>query len=325
MILSRKDHISRLGKGGDEGMIHSVLTGLPEFSDYIKDQNDQGYQDLSDPEPSAIVVEHSNHAAFPEGVADTPLIYKGSESESNTSGAGLRIDASLTPGSSLSLVAGEVLSAASTYPSPPDDESAPCTSVVGDLSASQPGAPPSFDPSDIPLPPSTASTRASSPTCAGSPHSYSLLRVLLLADDLFSRFPPDTPDLRLTRTLGPASAMRTWAQDAAQLPSDGQAEALVVAAVDIVIRDELEPGPMSEKEPRQRAKKRVIKARRGEAKLLIAGAVLALGVAVAFGVHARHGGGIGRGRETEWRAVLGAFGALGERVMGLFDDAQLWL
>ena len=120
--------------------------------------------------------------------------------------------------------------------------------------------------------------------------------------------------------------MRTWAQDAALLPSDDQAEALVVAAVDIVIREELEPDPRSQKELRQRAKKGgVVKARRGEAKLLIAGAVLVLGVAVAFGVHARHGGGIGKGSEAEWRAAFGAFGALGERMMGLFDDAQLWL
>ncbi|KAI0252525.1 rab-GTPase-TBC domain-containing protein [Lactifluus subvellereus] len=315
MILSRKDYVSSLGKGGDDGMIHSVLTGLPEFSDYNKDQNDdQGYEALPDPEPSAIVVEHSNQTAFPKDVADAPLICKGSESECNISGADLHI--------------GEVLSAAPTYTLPPDDESTPGVPFVP-RAVPQPGAPTSFDPSDIPLPPSAASTRAASPTRAGSPRSpsaYSLLSVFLLADELFARFPPTTPELRLTRTLGPASAMRTWAQDVALLPGDDQAEALVVAAVDIVIHEELEPDPRSQKEIRQRAKKSsVMKGRRGDAKLLIAGAVLVLGVAVAFGVNARHGGGVGRGREAEWHAVFGAFGALGERMMGLFDDAQLWL
>jgi TBC1 domain family member 20 len=349
ITLSRKDQVSRLGGSGNEGMIHSVLTGLPEFSDYGKDQNDgQGYEALPHPEPAAIAVEHSNHTAFPEGVDDAPLICKGFESQCNTSEADLHIGApfsSSTQGSSLSPVVGEAASDAPACSPPPDDEDTPGAPVVSD-DASVPHAVPQpgivisipasgLDPSDIPLPPSAAATpttsptRVASPTRAGphrSPTPYSLLSVFLLADELFARFPPNTPELRVTRTLGPASAMRTWSQDAALLPSDDQAEALVVAAVDIVVSEALGPDPKTQKELRQMAKKRGVgKAKSGEAKLLIAGAVLVLGVAVAFSVHARHGGGLGKGREAEWRTLFGALGALGERVLGVFDDAQLWL
>jgi TBC1 domain family member 20 len=323
-------------------MIHSVLTGLPEFSDYRLDQHaDQDNEAPPHPETAATTIGHSNHAAFPKDLDDAQKTCKGADSQCNTSEADLQIGAPLdmpTPGSSLSPVVGVAASDAPAY-SPSDDEGMPSAPVVsGDVSAtctaSQPGLlisiPAStLDPSDIPLPPSAASTRAASPARAGSHHSptsYSLLSTFVLADELFARFPPNTPELRLVRTLGPASAMRTWAQNAALLPSDDQAEALVVAAVDIVVGEALWPDPKSQKELRQVAKKGGARnAKRGEAKLLIAGAVLVLGVAVAFGVHAQRGGGVGKGGEAEWRALFGALGALGERVMGVFDDTQLWL
>jgi TBC1 domain family member 20 len=337
MTLSRKDQVSRLSEGGDEGMIHSVLTGLPEFSDYCKDQNhDRGYGVQPHPEPATIAVEPSNpnDTSFPKGVDDAPLTCKPSESQCSTSEADLHLNAPLpspTLGSSLSPSARTVSdSPAHSVPLGDDDTGFPAVSGDNSVPRAVPqlvSTPASaLDPSDIPLPPSAASTRTTSPTRAESHHSpplYSLLSVFILADVLFTRFPPNTPELRLTRTLGPKSAMQKWAQDAALLPSDDQAEAFVVAADDIVVREALVP---DSKELRQTEKKiGARKAKRGEAKLLITGAVLVLGVAVAFGVHARRGGGIGKGRETDWRALIGAFGALGERVMGFFDDAQLWL
>lgn len=181
-------------------------------------------------------------------------------------------------------------------------------------------APASSDPANIPLPPSAASTPPASPTHAKSFHSqtaYSLLSVLLLSDELFVRFPPSTPDLCLTHTLGPASAMRTWSQESASLPSDDQAEALVVAGIDIVVHDALEP-PSPRKEPGQSAKKgRMRKLRRSETQLLV-GAVLVLGVAVAVGVRARRG-------KADWRPLFDTLGGVGERLLGMFGDAQPWL
>jgi len=102
------------------------------------------------------------------------------------------------------------------------------------------------------------------------------------------------------------------------LPSDDQAEALVVASTDIVVREALEPPPQ-EKGPRQRPRKG--KSGRSETRLLVVGAVLVLGVAVAVGVRSRHGS----GEMADWRALFDTLGAVGERMLGMFDDTPLGL
>jgi hypothetical protein len=114
--------------------------------------------------------------------------------------------------------------------------------------------------------------------------------------------------------------MRTWSQEAASLPSDDQAEALVVAGIDIVVRDVLDPS--SQRELQHRAKKgRKRKVRRGETRLLVAGAVLVLGAAVVVGIHSHRGG----TRDADWRTLFDAFGAFGERMLGVFGEAHLGL
>ncbi|KAI0000160.1 rab-GTPase-TBC domain-containing protein [Russula compacta] len=334
MTLLRKDQVVRVDSGGDEGMVHAILTGLPEFTDYTKVHDDQAQPD---PEPAAAGPENSDVTPPSKDTNGAPLIYGFSENTCNMSESDLHTGAlfpSPTPGSPSPFVTAETGLPPSKCP-PSPEESMSSTPAVSDspvLPLSEPGgsisalpdAPASFDPADLPLPPSAASTPPGSPKHVKSPHSqtaHSLLSVLLLADELFVRFPPDTPQLCLTRTLGPASAMRTWAQDATLLPSDDQAEALVIAGIDIVVRDALEPASQK-KEPQQRAKKGGVgRARRGEARLLVAGAVLMLGVAVAVGVNSRRGG-IGKG---DWRALYGSLSALGERVLGVFGDAQLGL
>jgi hypothetical protein len=181
-----------------------------------------------------------------------------------------------------------------------------------------------------PLPPPSSTLRISHyhhqhPNAARLSRAFPVLHqgllylypVLLLADELSTRFPPGTPELRLTHTLGPASAMRTWAQDASLMPSDSQAEAFVISGADIVVREAPEPDPRTLKNSKRRGKG----GRQKEARLLVAGAVLVLGVAVVYGVRARHGGagagGLGIiGTETQWRALVGALGALGDRVLG---------
>jgi hypothetical protein len=111
--------------------------------------------------------------------------------------------------------------------------------------------------------------------------------------------------------------MRTWAQEATLLPSDDQAEALVVAGVDFVVREAFEP--TSQRKGRQGAKKgRKI---RGETRLLVAGAVLVLGAAVVVGIHSRHGG----LRDADWHTLFDTFGAFGERMLGMFGEAHLGL
>ena len=319
-------------------MVHSVLTGLPTFTDYTD------YSDVHDDDQTAAAV--PEHFGVTNRTDDLPLAHEVSKSACKTSEPDLHIGIPLrspTPGllPSPPGATAAVRSEGGTPPTPdlppPHDEGIP---AVGDhlappllqsetsISISTPWSPSSAlassDPADIPLPPSPVSTPPASPTHAESSHSqstYSLLRVLKLSDELLDRFPPSTPDLCLTRTLGPASAMRTWAQKSALLPSDGQAEALVVAGTDIVVREVLEP-PSHEKEPQQRPRKgRTRKSRRNETRLLVVGAVLVLGVAVAAGVRSRRGG----GEMADWRALFDTLGAVGERMLGMFGDTQLGL
>lgn len=304
----RKDQVQKLGgDDGDEGMIHSTLTGLPKFADYSKAHSDDQAQAV--PEPATAVPGYSFTTPLLRGADNSPLADEVSTSECNMSESHPRIGASLTDMPSTRVVE-----------DPPDSSLLrPEISISAPLNASV-----SFDPADIPLPPSAASTPPGSPKLAKSTYSqptYSLLEVFSLADELFDRFPPDTPQLRLTHTFGPASVMRTWAEDAKSLLSDDQAEKLVVAGVDIVVREAFEPSPRKEEVPRRAKKGGMRKVRRGETRLLVVGAVLILGAAVVVGVHSRHGG----SGDADWRTLFDTFGALGERVVGMFGEVQLGL
>ena len=324
MTLTRKDQVLRIG-GGDEGMVHSVLTGLPEFIDYAKAHGDD--QDQPEIEPAAAVLEHSDVTPLLNGagVHDAPLTDEGSISASNMAEPDLyTITSPPSSGSPDSLVAIEgVCTEAGTSPPSPCDEGvdglpALPLSQSGISTPTLPNNPP--EPADIPLPPSAGPTPPASPIPVESSHSQaslSLLSVFLLADDLFARFPPSTPELYLTRTLGPASAMRTWSQDAGQLPSDDQAEALIVSGLDIVVRDGL--GPVSqEKELPPRPEKARTRKAWGSSSQLVVGAVIMLGIAVAVGVQSRRGG----NGEADWGALTDTFGVLGEKMLEMFGDPR---
>lgn len=341
-------------------MIHSVLTGLPEFVDYGQVQDGvQGNSAEANPELAEATPEPSNCTPRLKKVEHSPLICE--VPVNAPEGAQKALEAALDVGTPIDGPASEsspdppttgvttmtlvgpagVLSGSVPLP-PPHDADTPGTPVISGPSVpptppqrvipiSTPSSASAFpDPADVPLPPSAPSTRPASPVSSRPTTAYSLSSVLLLADELSTRFPPGTPELRLIHSLGPASAMRSWAQDASLMPSDEQAEALVVSGVDIVVREVPEPDPQILKELGQKAKKaRKQKARRREARLLVAGAVLVLGVAVVYGVGARRGGSSGGlgiiGTETEWRALVGTLGALGDRVLGAFGDAHIEL
>ncbi|KAH9057202.1 hypothetical protein EDB87DRAFT_1686619 [Lactarius vividus] len=111
-----------------------------------------------------------------------------------------------------------------------------------------------------------------------------------------------TTELRLTHTLRPANAMWTWAQDASLMPSIEQAEALVISGVDIVVR-EPESHILKDRQAKRvrKRKRRSVRAHGGST-----------------------GGGLGLiGAETEWRALVGALGALGDRGLGTSGNAHV--
>lgn len=334
ITLSRKDLILKLGEGGDEGMIHSVLTGLPEFVDYGQVQDNA--QNNTSPELAKAIPEHSNYILQPNEVTHSPLAYPIAEPNKTEdvleADLDLRapMDGPVSESSSpdplvvtpITLVGGAGVPGGSVH-STPHDEDTPSQPVTSSPPSSPQQAAPStfFDPADIPLPPSAPPTRPASPAHPPPTPGPSLSSVLILADELLTRFPPDTPELRLTHTLGPASAMRTWAQDISLMPTDEQAEAFVVSGVDIVVREDPKPDPQIKAQKKRKRKTRK------EARVLVAGAVLVLGVAVVYGVRARQGGAGGGmiGTERQWRALVGALGAIGDRVLGAFADAHIEL
>jgi hypothetical protein len=313
----RKDQVLKLGSnGGDDGMIHSILTGLPNLTDYSRFHND----DQSKPGPDPAVPEYTTDSVpllLSRGADDSSVTDEVSKGACKTSEAHSHVGAS----SSNPPYCDEGVTSTIAV----DDPSVPSLPKLEISTSPPPSAPASFDPADIPLPPSAATTPPESPIHPESQSShaqtaYSLSNVLLLADKLFSLFPPSAPELHLTYTLGPASAMRTWAQEAASLPSDDQAEALVVAGVDFVVCDAFEPTSQS-KEQQRTKKGRKRRVSRGETRLIVAGAVLVLGAAVVVGIHSRSGG----PRDADWRTLFGAFGAFGERMLGMFGEAHLGL
>jgi hypothetical protein len=280
---------------------------FPEHSNYILQPNEVTHSPLAYP-----IAEPNKTEDVLEADLDLRAPMDGPVSESSSPNSPV-----LTP---MTLVGGAGVLGGSVN-STPHDEDTPSLPVT----SSPLSSPQQVVPADVPLPPSAPPTRPASPVHPPPTPGPSLSSVLLLADELSTRFPPDTPELRLTHTLGPASAMRTWAQDASLMPADEQAEAFVVSGVDIVVREDPEPDPRALKELKAQ-KKRKRKTRK-EARVLVAGAVLVLGVAVVYGVRARQGGAGGGmiGTERQWRALVGALGAIGDRVLGAFADAHIEL
>ncbi|KAI0266112.1 rab-GTPase-TBC domain-containing protein [Gloeopeniophorella convolvens] len=369
VTLNRKDEVLKLGESGEDGMIHSVLTGLPELIDqgHTETEDDsQGDEAQAQPEPAVQAAERSNHTPAPD---DSPPAYSDSERGRNSSEAqqgqqqqpagapqpqlGAPAPSPESPAAPAAPTHTDTKTGALSRPPPPPPRDERTDAADDDIPPSpQPAespVPPSHppptspsdpvasnspdrDPAEIPLPPSTSSTRPASPAPSRAPRARKvpLAVILALADQLFARFPPTEPELHLADTLGPGSAMRTWSQDPALLLSDDTAEALVVEDVDIVVRPPPEPEPEVDK-PRPR-RGRAGRRRRGrtERRAMLVGAVLVLGIAVAYGVHARRGGGFSMSSVARaGKTVLGMVGVLGERVFGALGGEGgvqgLWL
>jgi hypothetical protein len=172
-------------------------------------------------------------------------------------------------------------------------------------------------------PPSSTRSRSPSPPPQAQPRLY-LPTILAQADALAHEFPPDRDELCLREIFGPASVLLTWSEDPARIPAPDEAEALLERPGDIV-RPYVEetPGDESDKEDkewveeeenRQRARRRrnrLRKRRKVERGVVLATAVLVLGVALAM--YAGQGP-----REREWRRaggwVVGVIGAVGKGV-----------
>lgn len=301
-MLTHRDEIILLEREGEEGMIHSVLTSLPSFVD-DSESNVLAGSTIVEVFPDIQTADaHSDVDAGAEWPSSADIPYPSSE------------------------LIHQVVIVASDHP----DTETPASDLSSDLS-----------PADIYLPPSRPPSPPPSPPPPKRP-PQSLPALLKRSDDLMHLYPPTHPDLRLEATLGPASAVRTWSEDPSLLPSDRDAEQMVVAAVDIVYPDEPEPHshshsdsdekhPRSRKERAEREKEREKRRRRKlhknkqklfgglivvERRTMLAGAALVLGVAMAVSVYSNARGG-GHGRA----GIAGIAGA-GERLWSAFNGGR---
>jgi hypothetical protein len=148
----------------------------------------------------------------------------------------------------------------------------------------------------------------------------SLSSLLRQADDLFERFPPSHPKLDLNKIMGPRSTIFTWTESFS-LPND-ELEQYVKTPHLVVLPyvDPVEEAMMKEKQAREietmkaerrwKLKKGLFSRASMQRKTVFAGAVLALGIAIAV-YGARVPGDSGRGHyRSDWKKLLRYIGGL---------------
>ncbi|KAI0052117.1 hypothetical protein FA95DRAFT_1553787 [Auriscalpium vulgare] len=262
-ILARKDEVEMLEREGEEGMIHSVLSGIPDLIDRPEGEEDQEDKQAASRIPegrgSSLPKDRDESTRtestteedviLPLALAepDGPLLDSSADETHNApthSATTLEHLDDPVPSEPPSAPKGteEPIGAATSEPEPESSASSSSHSRRPSLPPSDIPSPPEFG--SPPLPP-TLLKRSSSPSPArtGSPSppphrrrvKLSLPDLLNHADNLFAQFPPTDPALLLDRIMGPASAMRTWSENPARLPPDDAAEALIVASTDIVL------------------------------------------------------------------------------------------
>ncbi|KAI0659898.1 rab-GTPase-TBC domain-containing protein [Cubamyces menziesii] len=252
LALTRRQEVQLLEDEGEEGMMHSLLTGLPELYE-------EGERTPIEQSPLA----PQDHPALdPKVESPGPGVPQSARADVNTDGA-VAANAQ-TDGIGNSTGRGEAGSDASTN----EAEAAPQDTTTESL-ASQTKESPDFDEpheQKVEVEPDTNPARedrsqgmdeephpgakeettddpaidekASLPrTTTASPDPLdnirpqrprvSLTALLTHADELFALYPPTHPDVNIASIMGPQSAMLTWSERPSELPDDDEAELMV--------------------------------------------------------------------------------------------------
>lgn len=353
MVLSRKEEVTWLAAVGEEGMLHSILSGLP----ILYEEGEEGVPPLPAPDSEAAQVTKAedvtgtvdekikvhplpNGDHVPESTAkpEEPSIAEPvlststlnqrlscdkreavvrhplpTRSPSTASGDIDVVGNPFTPSSDLSAMEadrtalnGEPLEDGSPTSTENDTTLADELIIKGESEDTKPA------PTLTSTPPSKPELEASEPwpDALGQPTKarMSLSSLLRQADDLFARFPPSHQKLDLDKIMGPRSTIFTWTESSSFLPPDDELEQYVKTPGLVVLPylDPLEEAIMKEKEEREQETRKVERRKKlrknifartnGQKKAVFAGAVLALGVAVAvYGI--RSPGDAGRGHQ----------------------------
>jgi hypothetical protein len=288
IVLSRKEDVRRLEEEGEEGMVHSLLNGLPD----IYDEEPSPRIKSDDP----VKVEIDDIPAL-----DCEVLINGrATSNEPAENVSLRDSTDIpspgdSPFSNTVALPKEELKESLVEPdlvltAVPDSEVC--------LSDGPVVPPPPMEGDEKPgcslLDPPQRRHRA----------MVSLSSLLARADELLASYPPTHPDLSLSSIMGPQSVIFTWSEDPSELPEDDDAEDMV-AKPELVVYPYIPSEPPSDSEElgdKQMEKRKRRKLRKParyvsimtDRRTILAGAVLALSVAVAvYGMHARDPGVLG--------------------------------
>ena len=327
MILTRKEEVTWLAAVGEEGMLHSILSSLPN----LYEEGEEADPPLPVPEAEATPEADDTAAAVGEK-PEVDALPNGDHVPESTLGAGgpSVVEPTKTP-SVRQESSGDVDTTGnlSTPSSDPSTGESDRTVVDGEQLADEPstfsennttladepitkteseGTKPTPTPTSTP--PSEPEPEDSDPwpDTPGQPAKarLSLSSLLRQADDLFVRFPPSHPKLDLDKIMGPRSTIFTWTESFPSLPSDDELEQYVKTPHLVVLPyvDPVEEALGKQKEARElerrgaerkrKLRKNLFARVKAEKKTMFAGAVLALGIAMAvYGIRAP--GDAGRG------------------------------
>ncbi|KAF7966493.1 hypothetical protein HWV62_38134 [Athelia sp. TMB] len=326
ILLARKQEVERLEEEGEEGMVHSLLSGLPELLD-------------GEDEPPATVVAEKCE------VEEEPVLLESEDTLVDEATASKTIPTELAVSAPAS-VFGAMADAAPIIEAEeaPSDATADTVDSDATLADSQIRLAPSKDEKvereEKQAPPedeeaaqdekheaSQPSTRSASPEPVVAKPKIQLADLLQRADDLYANFPPADPALGLATLMGPNSVVYTWSEDPAKLPTDDDAESMV-SRPELIVLPHIDFPPEEDSAPNEKQQRRRRKggnggkkrARRIERRAMIAGAVLVLGVSIViYGMRAGHTRGHGHARA--WQKLGGALGGAADQ---LADAFRMW-
>ncbi|KAF7370675.1 TBC1 domain member 20 [Mycena sanguinolenta] len=323
IILCRKQEVERLEEEGEEGMMHSILSALPEFLD--DDSSAEEPQPKEEP-PSDDFVLESKKELPPEEVPDVKqepsdlLVSVDDPSDIHTNEAAVESSADIDQEAFTDpdplLSASMTGTKPASDPSVDDSDSAALASTDSDppLSESTTGTKPELPTSDLFVEDSDSVTF--NPRKIWKPKPHTLAEILNMSDALYKTHPPTDPSLQLRTIMGPQSTVFTWSTHVSDMPSSDEAER-IVERLDLVVYPEPPLVEPKERDTEIRGRKR-LKRTTGPSVGLLIGAGLVLSVAVAISVYgARHGGDPTRDWRKVGRWVGGVLAGASERVIGL--------
>ncbi|KZT07026.1 uncharacterized protein LAESUDRAFT_699397 [Laetiporus sulphureus 93-53] len=336
LILARREEVRRLEVDGEEGMVHSVLSSLPEL--YEEAEVAPTVEEAITFQTQSTGITHSVSDTAPADAPnhDRPVETNGTEEVLSERYPVAEVD----------------IPEHTPFGSEAEDSTAfDSSSSASSLTLDEEDRQPADTPADIVDGATTATdSRKYPPPHVHSPSSslhtpprprVSITSLLMHADELYAQYPPSHPSVSLSSIMGPQSVMHTWSENPADLPDDDEAE-LMVDKLELVVLPYIEPEdevPSDEeyvaerkKEAERRKRRKLRKPRRlvTQRKAMVAGAVLVMGIAMAvYGMQAGGPGGVFRGMadtqhhghtlSKEWkrlnRFVGGVLLGVGERIV----------